>query len=96
MFIKTISDFRAAIRNGAYAWPGGYPMFFITADGGALSFDAAKHERRVILEAIQSNDSRSGWCVVGYDINWEDPALYCDHTGNRIESAYAENETCAA
>jgi len=35
MRIESISDFRAAIRNGAYAWPGGYPMFFVMADGGA-------------------------------------------------------------
>jgi len=24
--------------------------------------------------------------------NWEDPELFCDHCGSRIESAYAEPE----
>jgi hypothetical protein len=28
--------------------------------------------------------------VVALEVNWEDPALYCDHCGNRIESAYVE------
>ena len=37
------------------------------------------------------NDTRGGWHIAGADINWEDPDLYCDHTGERIESAYAED-----
>jgi len=36
MKINTVKDFGEALRNGPYAWPGGYPLFFITADGGAL------------------------------------------------------------
>jgi hypothetical protein len=92
MHINTISDFRAAIRNGKYAWPGGYPLYFVTSDGAALSFEAAKAERRNILEALRDNDRRSGWHVCAVDINYEDGELYCDHTGERIESAYAEPE----
>jgi hypothetical protein len=75
-----------------YAWPGGYPRYFITADGAALSYKAAETERRLIRRAIRTNDNTGGWRVVGCDINWEDAELYCDHTGYRIESAYAENE----
>jgi hypothetical protein len=30
--------------------------------------------------------------VEALDVNWEDPSLYCDHCGARIESAYAEVE----
>lgn len=91
MYINSVSDFRRAMRNGPYAWPGGYPLYFITNDGFALSFAAAKAERRLILEAIVSkNDDQ--WRVVGMDINWEDAHLYCEHTGERIESAYAEPE----
>jgi hypothetical protein len=36
-----------------------------------------------------------GWRVIGCDVNWEDPSLYCDHTGARIPSAYAEEEVRA-
>ncbi|WP_316172868.1 hypothetical protein [Bradyrhizobium sp. SZCCHNRI2049] len=87
--INSISDFRAAVRNGSYAWPGGYPLYFVTSDGAALSFDAAKAERRNILESIRDKSS-DGWRVVGCLINWEDSELVCDHTGKRIECAYAD------
>jgi hypothetical protein len=91
MWIKTISDFRAAMRHGPWAWPGGYPCYFITSDGAALSFKSARQERRNILEAIRDQDN-SGWRIVAMDVNWEDAELYCDHTNERIESAYAEPE----
>jgi hypothetical protein len=90
MNITTISDFRRAMRNGPYAWPGCYPLYFVTADGEALSFDAARQERRLILEALRDRDTRSGWRVARVDVNYEDAELFCSHTGERIESAYAE------
>lgn len=77
------------MRHGPYAWPGGYPMFFVMADGEALSFDAAKKERRCLLEALRDND-RSGWRPVAFEVNWEDEELLCAHTGKRIESAYGD------
>ncbi len=88
MPINSISDFRRAMRNGPYAWPGCYPCYFITSDGAALSFEAAKKERRNILESI-AHRLDDGWRVVAVEINWEDGQLTCDHTGERIESAYA-------
>src|SRR5574339_378859 len=95
MEIRTISDFRSAIRNGPYAWPGGYPLYFIMADGAALSFAAAKAEKRLIIEAISDKHKgypNNGWLPCCIDVNWEDGELYCDHTNERIESAYAEPE----
>lgn len=92
MKINTVSDFRKAYKSGPYAWPGGYPMYFITADGASLSWDAAKQCRGEIVRAIASQDTRSGWCIVGADINYEDENLICDHTGERIPSAYGDDE----
>jgi hypothetical protein len=92
MEIKTSKDFVDALKYGPYVWPGGYPIFFVTSDGGALSFATAWKERAVIVQAIVDNDTRGGWHVFGSDVNWEDPELYDDHTGNRIESAYAEDD----
>lgn len=89
MLINSVSEFRAAMRHGPYAWPGGYPCYFITSDGAALSFAAAKAERRNILESIARRID-DGWRVVAMDVNWEDGELTCDHTGERIESAYAD------
>ena len=89
MQINTISDFRKAMRHGPYAWPGGYPVYFVTSDGAALSFKAAKQERRNVLDSIV-NDFEDGWRVEAMEINWEDDSLYCDHTGELIPSAYGE------
>lgn len=89
MKIMTVSDFRRAMRAGPYAWPGGYPVYFVTADGAALSFKAARECRREILGAIASNDKGGGWRIVGADIAWEGP-LFCDHTGEPIETAYGD------
>lgn len=88
----TLAEIKGRLRAGAYAWPGGYPIYFITADGAALSFEAVKQEWRNVVSAHLTNDKRSGWYVEAATINWEDPELYCDHTNHRIESAYAEDE----
>ena len=89
--IDTAAQLKATLRAGAYAWPGGYPLYFITSDGAALSFAAVRRELRQVLQAIADNDTLSGWRVCACDINWEDSELTCDHTGKRIESAYGED-----
>ena len=91
----TVGDFRRDIRLGQYAWPGGYPRYFVMSDGEALSFKAAKAERRLILAAIRDHDSTGGWLPFGVDINWEDADLHCAHTGEPIPSAYGE-PSCAS
>jgi len=95
MNINSISDFRQAMRNGPFAWPGSYPLYFITSDGEAMSFASAKYNRRKIIEAIHDKDD-SGWRVIAIDINWEDADLHCVHSGERIESAYAEKDALLA
>jgi hypothetical protein len=88
--INTVSDFQQALDNGPYAWPGGYPLYFITNDGAALSFAAAKECKDQIASAIADRGD-NGWRVVAIEVNWEDAELFCGHTGKRIESAYAED-----
>lgn len=91
--IKTISDFRKAVRMGPYAWPGGYPVYWIMADGESVAFSVAKAERRNMLEALAHPEKNfDDWRPVALDINWEDGNLICAHTNQRIESAYAEPE----
>jgi hypothetical protein len=87
-------DLKNALRSGPFAWPGGYPLFFVTSDGAALSFDAVRENIRSVIWSIR-NGVNDGWRVVGCDVNWEDFELFCDHTGNRIESAYAEDSAIA-
>ena len=88
----TVHQFIAQLRSGAYAWPGGYPVYFVMSDGEALSYAAAKANARIIARAIRGDDNTGDWRVIAADINWEDPALFCCHTCARIESAYAEDE----
>lgn len=91
LHITNTDDLLRALDYGPYAWPGGYPLYFITHDGCALSFDAVQENRELILESVRTH-ADDGWSVVAVDINWEDPCLYCEHTNVRIPSAYAEDE----
>jgi len=87
--INSVQELNATLRNGQYAWPGGYPMFFITSDGAALHFDCVRENLRLVSDSVRNN-LKDGWQVVAVDVNWEDPELYCDDCSNKIESAYAE------
>ena len=89
MNISTVEDFRAALKDGPFAWPGGYPLFFICNDGGALSYQYAKDNAEPIKSARRDKDNTGGGLVIACEVNLEDSELYCEG-GKRIESAYAE------
>src|SRR4051812_29608979 len=88
--ITNAAELKAALRAGAYAWPGGYPLYFVLQDGEALSFGAAKQNVRNILDALANPMRGNDWQVVALEINWEDADLRCAHTNERIPSAYGE------
>lgn len=92
MKINRVDQFNLALSIGPWAWPGGYPYYFLCSDGEALSFKAAQENAGLIRDAIIANDGSGGWRVLGMDINWEDNDLYCSHTNNKIESAYGEED----
>ncbi len=87
--IETLRAVKQAIRQPR-AWPGGYPLYIVMHDGEALSCDAARREWKSIAFSTL-HGLRDGWQALGVDVNWEDTALYCAHTGERIESAYGED-----
>lgn len=75
-----------------YAWPGGYPIFYLTADQGVLCPDCANTERSALIDQLDANcPDDDQWRIIASDCNWEDPDLHCDHCSKRIESAYAED-----
>ena len=83
--IKTTADLLCTLRAGAYAWPGGYSIFFVTADGAALSFNSVCENLRQICADIRENDSHSGWRVVATQTTAEtDEPIFCDHSGAEI------------
>jgi hypothetical protein len=87
--MMTTTELKNEIRSGEYAWPGGYPKYFVTDDGEAMSFDSVKENYRLVLDSVKHKNN-DGWRVVGVDINWEDDSLICCHSGDKIESAYGE------
>lgn len=77
----------------AYAWPGGYPIYYLCADGGVLCPTCA-NKKSAVKEADTHADypDFDQWRIVASDVNWEDSGLTCDNCNGRIESAYADNE----
>lgn len=92
--LSTPAQFGKALTQ-PYAWPGGYPTYFVCSDGAALCHRCAKENGSMITQAIRSQQTEE-WLVQAQEINWEDSSLYCDHCGERIESAYAEDDAKAA
>jgi hypothetical protein len=89
----TLQEIKTALRNGPYAWPGGYPLFFISTEGDALSFEAVrKNWREVCRSHLNMQGGESNWHLISCEANWEDPNLICAETNERIPSAYAEPE----
>ena len=93
--IETTAQVKAALRAGEYTDIGAYPLYFVTSDGCPLSFDAVRDNLALVLDSV-ARGIRDEWRVVAVAINYEDGELRCAHTGERIPSAYAEEEESAA
>ena len=72
----------------AWAWPGGYPIFYICQDDNVLCVDCANGKNG--SEASSENDDPE-WHLIGSDINWENESLYCVHCDGMIPSAYGDD-----
>lgn len=89
--VSALQAVKALLRFGPYAWPGGYPVYFVTRDGAALSAEAVREQfAQVCYDHL--NDCSTGWRIDGGAVNYEDADLFCAHTNKRIPSAYAETE----
>jgi hypothetical protein len=88
----TVSQYRKSYRDkGRYAWPGGYPVYLLLADGETLCHKCEKTERRSILDAA-NNPCHSGWEPEAHYILWEGDEDFCAHCGEVLESAYGPVE----
>jgi hypothetical protein len=85
----SLSDVKASLRAGPFAWPGGYPLFLVTADSAVLCFDCARKEfRRIVWDWF--NNASTGWRVIGCGVNYESNALFCDNCYQNIDPALRE------
>lgn len=86
----TVHDLVRDLRSGKYTSFGSHPTYFLTSDGEALSHEAVRENIWQVARSTR-DQSRDGWAIVGFDVNWENKDLFCSYTGKRIESAYAED-----
>ena len=84
-----IGNVRHAIRREypTYAWPGGYPLYYITRDNGVLCPDCANRNLKLTLDRIDPQ-----WSIEAVEINYEDDFLICDNCSTIIKPAYGTDE----
>lgn len=64
----------------SYAWPGGYPLYYIDDS----HYELCPHCAQKAKEDEQIT-------ITSWAVNWEDEDLYCEECNERIESAYGNN-----
>ena len=65
----------------AYAWPGGYPLFYLDGENSVLCPTCADQSRHDMVESFRP---------VAVDVNWEDEDMHCDQCSRPIECAYPQ------
>lgn len=82
--IKNTLQLRAALREGPFAFPGGYVLSFITSDGALLCFDCVRDNYRSVSDSVRNGHS-DGWRVVSLAINYDgEDDEFCDHCGKQL------------
>ena len=66
---RNISWLKNSVRQ-PYAWPGGYPISAIMADGAALCMDCVRANWELIAKSTL-HSWMDGWCVADVDVLWE-------------------------
>jgi len=68
---------------------GRYPIFYFTL-GSAIGEDESYVECPACARVLDRTTFAAE--IMRDEVNWNDPHLFCDDCGERIESAYAEDE----
>lgn len=85
--IETLKDLAIAYRT-PYAWPGGYQLHLVLADGACLCHTCFRDNYALVAGDLRATGCNPGWKPYDLDTNWEDPDLYCDHCGSHIPPEY--------
>lgn len=83
--IKNNHQLKATLRAGQYAWPGGYQMYMVDANGLLLSFAGVEEQFKRLKGVSGSFKFPLIVCI-----NYEEADLYCDITGELIPATYSE------
>lgn len=70
-----------------WAWPGGYPIFYILADNAIICPDCANGKNGSL--ASEDNDDPQ-WKIIASDVHWGCEYIHCKHCNALIKSAYGE------
>lgn len=78
-----------------YAWPGGYPAFYMARNGyrdesGALELSRHDRTEAVCCADCAAKASEKDIILTHVNINWESEDLFCEFCSDLIESAYGE------
>lgn len=86
--VRQLRRVKIQLRDGPYAWPGGYPKFALMMDGETMHLDCIRENWREVCRAHIKGDDKQCLAV---DINWEDADMVCCQCNKPIESAYGED-----
>ena len=94
--INNTAQLKATLRAGQTSDLGGYPLFFMAADSSVYSFEGVRANLSQHIAAWNdpartSRHFDGAMLIVACCINYEDE-LWCDWTGERIPSAYRDDE----
>lgn len=76
----------------AYTDLGGYPIFYLLADGETLCADCANGKNGSLASENLDPDcpDDTQWRIVASDVNWECEDMTCAHCNRKIDSAYGD------
>ena len=86
------NQLRQFVRSNGVAWPGGYPMYALCADGEVMDVESVRENYKQVLEATRNPRTDAQWEIVAIDVHWEGEPLQCSHSGRAIDSAYGVPE----
>ncbi len=71
----------------AFAWPGGYPIYYLDRDCSVLCADCA-------TKSLDDVDELDSFRPTDADVYYEGPTMQCENCNADIQSAYGDpNET---
>lgn len=90
-------EVNADMKPVAYAWPGGYQMFYLARHGwrdaetNELDFNDHDHSESVLCPKCAGEAAKNDDILVAADINYEDNDLVCEQCNEFIPASYVDD-----